>query len=42
VDNVFSILIVEDNPDIAANIGDFLADQGHVADFASDGVMEVD
>lgn len=42
MDNVFSILIVEDNPDIAANIGDFLADQGHVADFASDGVMAVD
>ena len=33
-----NILIIEDNPDIAANIGDFLEDRGHVVDFAGDGV----
>ncbi len=32
------ILVVEDNPDIAANIGDYLEDQGHIVDFAGDGV----
>lgn len=32
------ILVIEDNSDIAANIGDFLADRGHVVDFAGDGV----
>ncbi len=32
-------LIVEDNPDIAANIGDYLELHGHTVDFASDGVM---
>lgn len=32
------ILVIEDNSDIAANIGDFLADKGHVVDFAGDGV----
>lgn len=32
------ILVVEDNPDIAANLGDFLEDRAHVVDFASDGV----
>ena len=32
------ILVIEDNTDIAANIGDFLADKGHVVDFAGDGV----
>ena len=32
------ILVIEDNPDIAANIGDFLADKGHIVDFAGDGV----
>ena len=32
------ILIIEDNPDIAANIGDYLDDRGHVVDFAGDGV----
>jgi DNA-binding response OmpR family regulator len=31
------ILVIEDNPDIAANIGDYLADKGHVVDFAADG-----
>lgn len=32
------ILVIEDNSDIAANIGDFLEDKGHVVDFAGDGV----
>jgi DNA-binding response OmpR family regulator len=32
------VLIVEDNPDIAANLGDFLEDHGHTVDFAGDGV----
>ena len=32
------ILVIEDNSDIAANVGDFLADKGHVVDFAGDGV----
>ena len=32
------ILVIEDNSDIAANIGDFLAEKGHVVDFAGDGV----
>ncbi len=31
------VLVVEDNPDIAANIGDFLEDRGHTVDFARDG-----
>ena len=32
------ILIIEDNPDIAANIGDYLDDRGHTVDFAGDGI----
>ncbi len=32
------ILIVEDNMDIAANIGDYLEDKGHIVDFAHDGI----
>lgn len=32
------ILIVEDNRDIAANLGDFLSDRGHEVDYAYDGV----
>ncbi len=32
------ILIVEDNTDIAENIGDYLEAQGHVLDFALDGI----
>ena len=32
------ILIVEDNIDIAENIGDYLELQGHVTDFAMDGI----
>ena len=32
------ILVIEDNQDIAANLGDFLEDRGHTVDFAADGV----
>ena len=32
------ILIVEDNNDIAENIGDYLEAQGHITDFAMDGI----
>jgi DNA-binding response OmpR family regulator len=32
------ILIVEDNRDIAANLGDYLSDNGHEVDYAFDGV----
>ncbi len=31
------ILIIEDNPDIAANLGDYLEDRKHIVDFAADG-----
>jgi len=32
------ILVIEDNPDIASNIGDYLSDRSHVVDFAGDGI----
>lgn len=32
------ILIIEDNPDIAANIGDYLEDLDYTVDFAGDGI----
>lgn len=32
------VLIIEDNPDIAANLGDYLEENGHVPDFAYDGI----
>ncbi|HET6586747.1 MAG TPA: response regulator transcription factor [Oleiagrimonas sp.] len=32
------VLVIEDNNDLATNIGDYLEDRGHVADFAGDGV----
>ncbi len=32
------VLVIEDNPDIAANLGDYLEDCGHTVDFAADGV----
>jgi DNA-binding response OmpR family regulator len=32
------VLVIEDNPDVAANIGDYLEDRGHVVDFAMDGI----
>ena len=33
------ILIIEDNDDLAGNIGDFLEFKGHTVDFAADGVV---
>jgi len=36
------ILIVEDNPDIAANIGDYLELHDHLIDYANDGVMAIE
>ncbi len=39
MDQTMRLLIIEDNPDIAGSVGDFLEIQGHVVDFASDGVM---
>ena len=32
------ILIIEDNRDIAINIGDYLEEKGHTVDFAGDGI----
>ncbi|MBF0379069.1 MAG: response regulator transcription factor [Desulfamplus sp.] len=32
------ILIIEDNEDLAANIGDYLEDSGHIVDYAVNGV----
>ena len=32
------ILVIEDNVDIAENIGDYLESQGHILDFAMDGI----
>lgn len=32
------ILVIEDNSDIAANLGDYLEDCGHTVDFAADGI----
>ena len=32
------ILVIEDNADIAANLGDYLEERGHTVDFAADGV----
>jgi DNA-binding response OmpR family regulator len=32
------VLVIEDNPDVAANVGDYLIDKGHVVDFAMDGI----
>lgn len=32
------VLVIEDNPDIAANIGDYLEEQGNEVDYAGDGV----
>ena len=33
------VLVIEDNRDLAANIGDFLEARGHEADYAYDGVV---
>lgn len=35
---VLKILVVEDNPDLAANLVDFLEARGHLADVAGDGI----
>ena len=35
------ILVIEDNSDIAANVGDYLEEKGHTVDFAGDGVTEI-
>jgi len=35
---VLRVLVVEDNPDVAANIGDYLEEKGHVVDFAMNGI----
>ena len=32
------VLIIEDNPDIAANVGDYLEDLDYTVDFAGDGI----
>ena len=32
------VLVIEDNRDIAANLGDFLEERGHTVDFAADGI----
>lgn len=32
------VLVIEDNQDVAANIGDYLEQKGHVVDFAMDGM----
>lgn len=37
-ENSLRVLVIEDNQDVAANIGDFLEDRGHIIDFAYDGV----
>lgn len=36
--NPFRILVIEDNPDVAANIGEYLEDKGHIIDYAMDGI----
>ncbi|RZU37025.1 DNA-binding response OmpR family regulator [Fluviicoccus keumensis] len=32
------VLIVEDSPDLAANIGEYLESKGHIVDYAGDGI----
>src|SRR5512139_786439 len=36
--NSLHILVIEDNPDLAANVCDFLEAKGHIADVAGDGI----
>jgi DNA-binding response OmpR family regulator len=38
IEKSLRILVVEDNADIAENIGDYLEEQGHLIDFALDGI----
>ncbi|MDY6987320.1 MAG: response regulator transcription factor [Thermodesulfobacteriota bacterium] len=33
------VLVIEDSQDVAANIGDYLEQKGHVVDFAMDGII---
>lgn len=35
--NCYAVLIVEDNPDISTQLGDYLSDKGFIVDFASNG-----
>ena len=37
MDNSLRILVIEDNPDLAANMIDYLTARGHVVDAAGDG-----
>ena len=37
MNNRYAVLVVEDNSDIAAQLGDFLTEKGFVVDFAADG-----
>lgn len=36
--NPLHVLVIEDNPDLAANVCDFLEAKGHIADVAGDGI----
>lgn len=36
--NALHVLVIEDNPDLAANVCDFLEAKGHIADVAGDGI----
>lgn len=36
--NSLHVLVIEDNPDLAANVCDFLEAKGHIADVAGDGI----
>ncbi len=38
MDAPLRILVIEDNPDLAANLVDYLAAHGHIADAAGDGI----
>ena len=38
MDNPLRILVVEDNPDLAANLVDYLETKGHLADTTGDGI----
>lgn len=38
MDSALRILVVEDNPDLAANLMDYLGSRGHVVDAAADGL----
>ena len=40
--NRYAVLIVEDNPDISTQLGDYLSDKGFIVDFASNGKTAFD